>query len=73
MAPPGAGKTVMGCALIAKRKTSALILVHRTQLMDQWRNRLSEFLGIDPKEIGTFSGTKKKKSGLGDASDICKS
>ena len=63
VAPPGAGKTVMGCALIAKRKTSTLILVHLTPLMEQWRQQLSEFLGIDSKSIGTFSGTRKKPTG----------
>ncbi len=63
VAPPGAGKTVMGCALIAKRKTSTLILVHRTPLMEQWRLRISEFLGIEPKQIGTFGGTRKKPNG----------
>ena len=63
VAPPGAGKTVMGCALIAKRKTSTLILVHRTPLMEQWRLRISEFLGIDAKKIGTFDGTRKKPTG----------
>ena len=63
VAPPGAGKTVMACALIAKRKTSTLILVHRTQLMDQWKLRLSEFLGLNPKDIGSFGGTRKKQSG----------
>jgi len=63
MAPPGAGKTVMGCALIAERKVSTLILVHRGQLLDQWKEKISEFLGIPSKEIGTLSGSKKKLTG----------
>ena len=63
IAPPGAGKTVMGCALIAERKVSTLILVHRGQLLDQWKERISEFLSIPIKEIGTLSGQKKKLKG----------
>jgi superfamily II DNA or RNA helicase len=63
MAPPGAGKTVMACALIAERKVSTLILVHRAQLLDQWKERITEFLGIPPKEIGTLAGPKKKLTG----------
>ena len=63
VAPPGAGKTVIGCAMIAKRKTSSLILVHRTPLMEQWRQRIAEFLGIETKKIGTFGGTRKKATG----------
>jgi len=63
VAPPGAGKTVMACAMISKRKTSTLILVHRTQLMDQWRDRISEFLGVDKKVIGVFGSSRKKQSG----------
>ena len=63
MAPPGAGKTVMACALISERKVSTLVLVHRQPLMDQWRDRISTFLGISKKEIGTLSGTKKKMTG----------
>ena len=59
VAPPGAGKTVMGCALIAKRKTPTLVLVHLTPLMEQWHQRIAEFLDIDPKKIGTFTGTRK--------------
>ena len=62
VAPPGAGKTVMACSLIAKRKVPTLVLVHRTQLMDQWKKQLSEFLGVDLKSIGTFSGARKKQS-----------
>jgi superfamily II DNA or RNA helicase len=32
--------------MIGKRAVNALILVHRRQLMDQWRERLAAFLGI---------------------------
>jgi superfamily II DNA or RNA helicase len=63
MAPPGAGKTVMACAVIAERKVSTLILVHRAQLMDQWKERISQFLQIPVKDIGTLGGSKKKLTG----------
>lgn len=53
------GKTVVAAKLIAVRKRNTLILVHRKQLMDQWREKLSVFLGIDIKEIGQISGSKK--------------
>ncbi len=53
-APPGAGKTVMGCALIARARTSALILVHRTVLLDQWRDTAMRFLGLKRKEVGLW-------------------
>jgi len=55
-APPGAGKTVMGCALIARARTSALVLVHRTVLVDQWRETAMQFLGLKRKEIGIWRG-----------------
>lgn len=57
------GKTVVALWLIAQRKVNTLILVHRTQLMDQWVERISMFLEISKKEIGQFSGTKKKHFG----------
>jgi len=63
VAPPGSGKTVMGCALIAKRKLPTLILVHRMPLLEQWRQQLGVFLGILPKEIGIFGAQKKKQLG----------
>ncbi len=55
-APPGAGKTVMGCALIARARTSALVLVHRAVLLDQWRETAMKFLGLKRKEIGVWRG-----------------
>ena len=51
VAPPGAGKTVMACASIARRGVSTLILVHRKQLLDQWSDRLQKFLGLSKSEI----------------------
>ena len=41
------GKTVIGAALIAKKRVNTLILVHRAQLMEQWKERLEQFLVID--------------------------
>ncbi len=59
VAPPGAGKTVIGLELIAKKSQPALILVHRKQLLDQWIDRIQAFLGIPKKDIGQISGNKK--------------
>ncbi len=55
LAPPGAGKTVMGCALIVARKAPTIILVHRKPLLEQWRSRLETFLGLDKKDIGVLT------------------
>ncbi len=66
VAPPGIGKTVMGCAVIAKRRVPTLILVHRKQLVDQWKSHLVEFLNIEDKKIGIIGGGRKKKSGIVD-------
>jgi superfamily II DNA or RNA helicase len=63
VAPPGMGKTVIGCALIARRKVNTLILVHRAPLVEQWRNRLGEFLGLKPKEVGILGGQRRRLTG----------
>ena len=64
VAPPGTGKTVVGIYLIAARALNTLVLVHRKPLLEQWKDRLKEFLDIDPKDIGQIGGGKQKKSGI---------
>jgi len=54
------GKTVVAAYLIAQRKVNTLVVVHRRQLLDQWVASLSQFLGLEPKEIGQIGGGKRK-------------
>ncbi|MGD0662246.1 MAG: DEAD/DEAH box helicase family protein [Syntrophorhabdales bacterium] len=66
VAPPGSGKTVIACALIAKRKLPTLILVHRKQLADQWKKQLLEFTDLDKGQIGTFDANETGRKGVVD-------
>jgi superfamily II DNA or RNA helicase len=58
------GKTVVAAWLIARRGVSTLVLVHRQQLLDQWIERLSAFLGLPPKVIGRIDGGRRRPGGL---------
>ena len=57
------GKTVVGARMIAAHGVNTLVLVHRRQLVDQWRERLRTFLSVEEKDIGTIGGGKRKPSG----------
>ncbi len=61
--PPGTGKTILGCAMIAKRRAPTLILVHRQPLLDQWKARLQEFLALGKIKIGVITGAQQKLNG----------
>ncbi len=64
------GKTVVGAWLIAARRVNTLVLVHRRQLMDQWRERLSAFLDLPPAAIGVIGGGRARPTGAIDVAVI---
>lgn len=57
------GKTVVAAWLIAQRGVSTLVLVHRQQLLDQWIERLSAFLGLPASAIGRIGGGRRRPNG----------
>lgn len=62
-APTAFGKTVTTAAMIARRGVNTLVLVHRTELLKQWQERIQAFLGVGKGEIGTIGGGKAKPTG----------
>jgi superfamily II DNA or RNA helicase/very-short-patch-repair endonuclease len=64
------GKTVVAAWLIAQRGVNALVLVHRRELLDQWVERLSTFLGIPAKSIGQIGGGRRRPTGTIDVAII---
>lgn len=62
-APTAFGKTVTAAAIIARRRVNTLVLVHRTELLTQWQERLGAFLGASKGLIGVIGGGKAKPTG----------
>jgi superfamily II DNA or RNA helicase len=69
-APTAFGKTEVAAWLIAKRAVNTLVLVHRQQLLDQWRERLVMFLDTPIDQIGQVGGGKTKRTGVIDVAVI---
>jgi superfamily II DNA or RNA helicase len=69
-APTAFGKTATAAWLIACRKVNTLVLVHRQQLLDQWRERLAMFLDWPIDEIGQVGAGKTKRTGTIDVAVI---
>jgi superfamily II DNA or RNA helicase len=63
-APTAFGKTVTAAALIARRGVNTLVLVHRMELLQQWKERLQAFLEVDKATVGSIGGGKAKPTGL---------
>ena len=64
------GKTVVAAWLIAARRVNTLVLVHRRQLLDQWRERLASFLNLPLKSIGQIGGGRRCPNGTLDVAVI---
>jgi len=62
-APTAFGKTVTAAEMIALRGVNTLVLVHRTELLRQWQQRLQTFLGVGGGVVGTIGGGKAKPTG----------
>lgn len=69
-APTAFGKTAVAAWLIAERKVNTLVLVHRQQLLDQWRERLAMFLPLQAKRIGHIGAGKMGRTGIIDVAMI---
>ena len=67
-APTAFGKTVTAAAIIARRGINTIVLVHRTELLKQWQERLQAFLALGNETgkgvVGTIGGGKSKPSGM---------
>ncbi|MFG3207303.1 DEAD/DEAH box helicase family protein [Streptomyces sp. NPDC048192] len=61
VAPPGSGKTVMACALIAHHHTPTAVIVNRAELLTQWHERLAAFLDLDDGRVGSLGGGKDRR------------
>ena len=83
----GFGKTVVGCALIARRKARTLIIVSTVNIANQWRDAALRFLkikdvpykeltktgrSVKKKQIEIISGTRNHPSKLVDIINIRK-
>ncbi|HEY1177867.1 MAG TPA: DNA repair helicase XPB [Phytomonospora sp.] len=58
--PCGAGKTLVGAAVMAQAKATTLILVTNTVSVHQWRRELIARTSLTEDEIGEYSGERKE-------------
>lgn len=69
-AATGFGKTVVASNIIARRRVNTLILVHRRELMDQWKARLQTFLNLPKESLGLIGGGKDNRKVIVDIAVI---
>ena len=68
--PPGFGKTVIAAHLIAARSRSTLVVVHSKPLLEQWVQRLAQFLDLGVKQIGVVGAGRSKPTGRLDVATV---
>lgn len=54
----GWGKTCAALWIVSQLKLKTLIIVHTENLLQQWKERINDFLGISSDEIGIIQGPK---------------
>src|SRR5699024_11783643 len=69
-AATGFGKTVVAACMITRRRVNTLVIVHSTQLLQQWKEKLAAFLDIPISSIGQIGGGKHKPTGIIDIATI---
>jgi superfamily II DNA or RNA helicase len=57
-AAPGSGKTVMGLKMLSLLHTNALIVVPKSDLVKQWKDRILQFTDLKEEDIGIVEGGK---------------
>ena len=57
--PCGAGKTLVGMAIMERVRTHTLILVTNVSAIHQWRHELLDKTDLSPDRIGEYSGERK--------------
>lgn len=67
VAETGSGKTIMGMSVINSIHKPTLILVEKVKLLEQWKERIKEFMDFD---AGVYYGAKKKLTGIIDIASI---
>lgn len=56
--PTGSGKTTMGLYIVSKRKQPTIITIHTKELLNQWVDRIENFLSISKSRIGIIGDGK---------------
>lgn len=54
--PPGKGKTAMGLNILTKLKKKTIIIVHKSFLLNQWKERITQF--VPDAKIGIIQQNK---------------
>ena len=58
IAPTGAGKTVCALYICSQRMQKTLVIVHTTELLNQWIDRAATFLNTSKESIGIIGDGK---------------
>jgi superfamily II DNA or RNA helicase len=62
-AAPGSGKTVMGLKMLSLLGVTSLVIVPKSDLVKQWKDRIVKFTNIKEKEIGIVEGGSSNYKG----------